>query len=196
MLKIPDGQIFCFLNGQSNETNRTKNGVYFSVMIFLFEAVILCAVFTALIFISMRDPLKVQIYSYPPNIIHRVAEMGLIEKTEKPRLMEALKRKWPAIILFGVVIGLQVNIINHADTFLLGFGISYGLWTIVDWYDALILDIGWFCHSKKVRIPGTEDMVKDYRDYWFHIKASLIGMLLGFPTCLIAGAVCQLLSLT
>lgn len=33
-------------------------------------------------------------------------------------------------------------------------------------------------------------------DYWFHIKTSLIGMLLGLPICLIAGAVCQLLSLT
>ena len=30
------------------------------------------------------------------------------------------------------------------------------IWLIIDWYDALVLDSIWFCHSKKVRIPGTE----------------------------------------
>lgn len=84
--------------------------------------------------------------------------------------------------------------VNDADTFGKAFAISYGIWTIVDWYDAIVLDIGWFCHSKKVRIPGTEDMVKDYQDYWFHVKASCVGMLLGLPTCLIAGFVSQVLS--
>ena len=160
---------------------------------FLIEAVILCVIFTILILISMRNPLKGQIYSYPTNIINRVTELGLIEKMEKPRLAETMKRKWPAIILFGVVIGVLVYFINDADTFEKAFGISYGLWTVITWYDAYVLDIGWFCHSKKVRIPGTEDMVKDYMDYWFHIKASLVGMVLGLPTCLIAGVVCRLM---
>ena len=43
------------------------------------------------------------------------------------------------------------------------------IWLIIDWYDALVLDSIWFCHSKKVRIPGTEDM-EEYKDYCFHIK--------------------------
>lgn len=124
-----------------------------------------------------------------------MAELGLIEKMEKPRVLESIKRKWPAIIIFGVVIGLFVHFLNGANNFLYAFGVSYGLWVIVDWYDALVMDIGYFCHSKKVRIPGTEDMIKDYQDYWFHIKASLVGMLLGLPTCFIAGIVCQLLSI-
>jgi len=162
-------------------------------MVFLVEALVLCILFTAMILVTIKKPLEVQIYSYPTNIINRVAEMGLIKKIEKPRVVESLKRKWPAIIVFGVVIGLLVYFINDADTFLKAFGISYGLWTIVDWYDAVVLDIGWFCHSPKVRIPGTEDMVKDYQDYWFHIKASLVGMLLGLPACLISGVVCQVL---
>ena len=146
-----------------------------------------------LVLVSMREPLKTQIYSYPPNIIKRVADMRLIEKMEKPRLVEVLKRKWPAVIVFGIVIGLFVYFVNGADSFLKAFTVSYGLWAFVDWYDAIVLDIGWFCHSKMVRIPGTEDMVKDYQDYWFHIKASMVGMLLGVPVCLIAGLVCQIL---
>lgn len=163
------------------------------MIIFLIEALVLCILFTIMVLASMKTPLKNQIYSYPTNIINRVADMGLIEKMEKPRVVEKLKRKWPAIIMFGVLIGLIVYFVNGADNFGKAFAISYGLWTIVDWYDAIVLDIGWFCHSKRVRIPGTEDMVKDYKDYLFHIKASLIGMLLGLPVCLIAGFVCQIL---
>lgn len=164
------------------------------MMTFIIESVVLCAVFTILILTSMKNPLKMQIYSYPPNIINRVAELGLIEKMEKPRVVESLKRKWPVMILSGIVIGLLVYFLNGADTFLKGFTVSYGLWLVVDWYDAIVMDMGWFCHSKKVRIPGTEDMVKDYQDYWFHIKASLVGMLLGLPVCLIAGVLCMVMA--
>jgi len=32
-------------------------------------------------------------------------------------------------------------------------------------------------------------MVKDYHDYWFHIRGSLIGMVLVIPSALIAGLI-------
>lgn len=32
-------------------------------------------------------------------------------------------------------------------------------------------------------------MVKDYHDYWFHIRGTLIGMLLGIPAALAAGLI-------
>lgn len=161
--------------------------------IFLVEAIVLCVLFTILILCSMKKPLEVQIYSYPPAIINRVAEMGMIERPEKPRMVESVKRKWPVIIIFGVVIALIVYFVNGANTFLKGFSVSYGLWLVVDWYDAIVMDMGWFCHSKKVRIPGTEDMTEAYQNYWFHIKASLIGMVLGLPACFISGVICLLL---
>ncbi|MCR5055009.1 MAG: hypothetical protein K6A69_09225 [Lachnospiraceae bacterium] len=62
----------------------------------------------------------------------------------------------------------------------------------ITWFDALVLDCGWFCHSKQVRIPGTEDM-KEYHDYLFHIKQSCIGSLIGVPACLIVGLAVVLL---
>lgn len=161
-------------------------------MIFAIEAIVACMVFTIIIMSGMRNPLN-EIYSYPPNIISRVIELGLIEDKKAPNKLEVIKKKWPVIIVFGVLIGLFVYFVNDADSFVKAFGISYGIWTIVDWYDAIVLDVMWFCHSKRVRIPGTEDMVSDYQDYWFHIRASMIGMLLGLPACLIAGLVCQIL---
>lgn len=38
----------------------------------------------------------------------------------------------------------------------------------------------WFCHSKRARIPGTEDMDEEHRDYRFHIRQSCKGMLQQF----------------
>ena len=36
------------------------------------------------------------------------------------------------------------------------------------------------------KIPGTEDM-KEYKDYWFHIKGSIRGSLIGIPACVLIG---------
>ena len=163
-------------------------------MVFIIESIVLCVLFTILILSRMKKPLGAIIYSYPPAIVDRVIELGLIEDRDKktPSRIKAIKKKWPAIIFFGIMIGIFVHFFNGADTFAQGFLTGYGLWLVVDWYDAFVLDIGWFCHSKKVRIPGTENMEKDYKDYWFHIKGSFVGMVLGLPACVIAGVFCQL----
>ena len=66
---------------------------------------------------------------------------------------------------------------------------AYALWNVVNWFDAIVLDCLWFCHDKHFVIKGTEDMTKDYHDYWFHIKGSLLGMVLAIPSALIAGLI-------
>ena len=164
------------------------------MLIFVIESIALCVLFTAAILSQMKKPLSTILYSYPPRIVDRVIELGLVDDKDRKTSsrVKAIKKKWPAIILFGIIIGLFVWLVNGANTFVKGFLTGYGLWLVVDWYDALILDIGWFCHSKKVIIPGTENMVEDYHDYWFHIKGSLIGMVLGLPACLIAGVFCHI----
>lgn len=164
------------------------------MLTFIIESIVLCIIFTVLILSQMRKPLITMIYSYPPAIVDRVIELGLIQDSDRKNssTRKALKKKWPAIIVFGILLGVFVYFVNDAHSFVSGFLTSYGLWLVVDWYDALILDIGWFCHSKRVRIPGTEDMLDAYHDYWFHIKASCLGMLLGLPACLIAGVFCQM----
>ena len=65
--------------------------------------------------------------------------------------------------------------------------ISYALWFSVDWYDCLILDFCWATRSKRFIVPGTEDLIDSYRNKWWHVKMSLIGMVLGVPVALFAG---------
>ena len=143
------------------------------------------------IYLTARDPLGA-IGDYPPAIRQRCIELGLIEKREKRFTKSDLIRKGLAMVLFAVVFAFIMRHVNKAVTFKQGFSESYVIWLVICWFDALVVDCVWFCHSPKVRIPGTEDM-KEYHDYLFHIRQSLIGTLLGLPVCLLVGLFVQVL---
>ena len=53
----------------------------------------------------------------------------------------------------------------------------------------LVLDWGIFCHSKKLRIPGTEDMDEDYTDYLFHVKGAMKGTGIGIIIAILSGVI-------
>lgn len=97
-------------------------------------------------------------------------------------------------ILIAIVCAGVVYFVNGVRDFAAGFGYSYLIWTVVNWYDAFVIDCLWVCHDKRVRIPDTEDM-KEYQDYWFHIKGSLKGQLMGLPVCLLVGDLIAVLAL-
>ncbi len=162
-------------------------------MLLLIESLIGIALFTLIVVpLDRKDPLAV-IGDYPPAIRKRCEELGLIEKREQQfSRKEFIKKGVAVIVLILIAIFVMIKI-NHAATFLQGFGYTYVIWLAITWFDALVIDCGWFCHSKRMRIPGTEDM-KEYHDYWFHIKASAIGTLIGLPACAVAGLAVQLLT--
>ena len=161
---------------------------------FLIEAVVLCLLFHLVIWRQAgKEPAK-RIYSYPPAIVERYIELGRIPDKKNPGTLERVKKKWPAAIVIGILLGAIVYFVNGSRSFLNGFLVSYGLWLIVDWYDAIVLDILWFCHSKIWILPGTEDMTDAYHDYRYHVKATCVGMLIGIPVCLMIGLVVQVIS--
>ena len=161
-------------------------------MTFLIESLVACAVFTIFVFLMSRDPIK-SIFNYPPAIIERCDKLGLVDASNKPGGVGFYAKKLTAMAIFGILLGLLVRYVNGCTTFWRGCLTAYALWVVVNWFDALVLDCIWFCHDKHFVIPGTEDMVADYHDYWFHIKGALIGMLLGIPAALVAGLIALLL---
>ena len=161
-------------------------------MSFLIESLIACALFTLFVFLMSRDPVRT-IFNYPPAIIERCNQLGLVNAGNKPGGTVFYVKKVTAMIVFGVLLGLLVRYANGCTTFCYGALTAYALWCVVNWFDALVLDCIWFCHDKHFIIPGTEDMTSSYHDYGFHIKGALIGMLLGIPAALAAGAIVVLL---
>mgnify|MGYP003303970372 CR=1 FL=1 len=151
----------------------------------------MCAIFTLIVFPPVyKNPIS-QIYNYPPAIIKRVKSLPQY-KDQIPTNQTKLARKMAGVFIF---IGLltAVTYFSGMTTFKAGFLYSFGLWLVIDWYDALILDSLLFAHMKRFRIPGTEDMVKEYKSPWFHIIGSCKGMVIGAVVCLIVGLIIHIM---
>ena len=158
-------------------------------MIILIESVILCAFFTLMVFIISRKPINT-LYNYPPRIQERVKTLDEY-KDSIPTQKNKIAAKLIACMIFVVILSLILRFINGYTTFWAAFGYGFLLWTIVNLWDAIVLDIIWFCHDPQFVFKGTEDMVKEYHNYWFHIKGFFIGETLALIVCAFAGVVVQ-----
>ena len=158
-------------------------------MILVIEGILLCALFTLMVYLMSRDPIKT-IYNYPPRIQQRVRSLKEYEGMV-PTRKDKLSTKLLACVFFIIVISLILRFINGCTGFRDAFLTGFILWTIVNRYDAIVLDIIWFCHDPYFVIKGTEDMVSDYHDYMFHIKGFFIGEIIALAVCLISAVVVQ-----
>ena len=158
-------------------------------MILVIESVILCRLFTVMVYLMSRDPIKT-LYNYPPAIQERVKSLEQY-KDQIPTQKNKIAAKSVAVLLFVVILSLIMKYVNGCTAFKDAFLTSFLLWTIVNLYDAVVMDIIWFCHDPHFVFEGTEDMVSDYHDYWFHIKGFFIGEVLALVVCLLAGLAVQ-----
>lgn len=159
----------------------------------LIETGILILLFTAAVIAGSRNPVDT-VYDMPEPIINRCLELKLIDETKKSTSPQTKAKKGCAAFVIAIILALILYFVNHAENFLEGFAISYIIWFIIDWYDCIVIDWGWVCHSNKIIIPGTEDLVEAYKDYKFHFIGSLKGMILGLPVCLFVALFVQVLN--
>ena len=153
-------------------------------MVLAIESLILCLAFTAMVYIMSRKPINT-LYNYPPRIQERVR--SLEEYRDKvPTQKNKVTAKLGALVLFTVIMALLLRYVNKCTTFRDAFINGFILWTVVNLYDAIVLDIIWFCHDPYFVFKGTEDMVDDYHDYMFHIRGFFIGEALALVVCLLA----------
>ena len=158
-------------------------------MIIIIESIILCVIFTIMVYAMSREPIKT-LYNYPPKIQERVKSLEEY-KDKIPTNENKVVAKIFASILFLVIICIILRYINGYTTFIESFKYGFLLWTIVNLYDAIVLDIIWFCHDKHFVFNGTQDMVSEYHNYWFHIKGFFIGELLALVICTLSGIIIQ-----
>lgn len=158
-------------------------------MILIIESIVLCVLFTIMIYIMSKEPIKT-LYNYPPKIQEKVKSLDEY-KDKIPTQKNKIFAKSLASISIIVIMSLILRYVNGYTTFIEGFGYSFLLWTIVNIYDALVIDICWFCQSEEFIFKGTEDMIKEYHNYWFHIKESLKGEVIALVVCAIVGLVIQ-----
>ena len=158
-------------------------------MIIIIESAVLCLIFTLLVYLMSREPIKT-LYNYPPKIQERVKSLDAY-KDQIPTRKNKTAAKSIASILFVIILSLILRYVNGYTTFLQAFGYGFLLWTVVNLWDMIVLDIIWFCHDPHFVFKGTEDMVSDYHDYGFHIKGFFIGEALALVVCTLVGLVVQ-----
>ena len=156
-------------------------------MVLLIECFVLCIMFTLIILPAQyKDPISM-IMSYPPNVIKRVEQLPQYEGCIKEREKKHISKKIFGVFFFAVILAI-VAYYSGCREFVDTFFHVFMLFLVVNLYDMLVLDWGVFCHSKKLRIPGTEDMDKDYKDYLFHVKGALKGTVIGIIVAMLSSA--------
>lgn len=158
-------------------------------MIIVIESIVLCVLFTVMVYIMSKNPIAT-LYNYPPKIQERVKSIPEY-KDKIPTNKNKFIVKIMASIFIVIIISLILRYINGYTTFIEGFGYGFLIWTIVNIYDALVIDICWFCQNSKFVFKGTEDMTKEYHNYWFHINESLKGEVIALIVCALVGLVIQ-----
>ncbi|MBE6061487.1 MAG: hypothetical protein E7215_15175 [Clostridium sulfidigenes] len=157
-------------------------------MILFVECVISCAVFTLIILPSLyKDPIK-HIMSYPKEIRDRVENLPQYKDVIKVEEKRHLSVKLIAVLIFAIILAV-VAYYSGAKNFKSAYIHVFILFFVVNIYDMIVLDIGLFCHSKRTRIPGTEDMDKEYKNPWHHIRGAVIGIVIGTIVALLSGAI-------
>ena len=163
-------------------------------MILFIECVISCAVFTLIILPSLyKDPIK-HIMSYPKEIIERVENLPQYKDVIKVEKKRHLSIKLISVLIFAIVLAV-VAYYSGAKNFKSAYIHVFILFFVVNIYDMIVLDIGLFCHSKRTRIPGTEDMDKEYKNPWHHIKGAVIGIVIGTIVALLSGAIVHIIGI-
>lgn len=158
-------------------------------MVIVVESIVLCVIFTVMVYLMSRKPIET-LYNYPPKIQERVKSIEEY-KDKIPTQKNKIVAKSIASLLIIIIISLILRYINGYSTFVEGFAYGFLLWTIVNLYDVIVLDIIWFCHDQYFVFKGTEDMVEEYHNYWFHIKEFFIGEVLALVVCAVVGLVIQ-----
>ena len=163
-------------------------------MVLFVECVVLCAVFTLIILPSLyKNPIK-HIMSYPKEIRERVENLPQYKDIIQVEEKKHLSIKLIAVLIFAIVLA-GVAYYSGARNFANVYFHVFILVFVVNIYDMVVLDIIIFCHSKKTRIPGTEDMDKEYKNPWHHIRGAIIGTVIGSVVALLSGGIVYIISI-
>lgn len=81
-------------------------------------------------------------------------------------------KKIVALIVFLFLFAWMMHIAGE-ETFVQGLLLSYTYVLCLFAWDTFFLDWVLFANIKRIRLPGTEHMEKEYHQKWFHVKACL-----------------------
>ena len=159
--------------------------------IIVIEALVLTALFTAMILIPLVKNPVWWIADYPEDIQEEYFKTH--ERIPSKFFTPTVLLKKGMALLIALALLLLVVWLAGAYDFWSALGVGYGIWLFIDWYDCFFLDWVLFANMKSVRLPGTEHMDEAYHQKKYHFVQSCWGMLIGLIPCLIGAGIYALL---
>ena len=164
-------------------------------MILAIECLAACLLFgTAIVGSVLMNP-AAWLHEYSPEVQKRFLETNpdYVPKPAGKQTAGLILAKLAVSALFAALLTGLVYLAG-ARSFFAGALYSYIIWTVVNIFDTLVLDIGIFAHWKRVRLPGTEDMDREYASNARKaLTDGLCGMVIGLPVCALCGWLISLL---
>lgn len=163
-------------------------------MILAVECVISCVLFGTFIMVSVLTNQAAWINEYPEPVQKRYIELHPDFEIREPEGLSprVIARKISACLIFLILLAGMVHLAG-AKSFMQGAWYCYCIWSVVNVFDTVVLDLGMMMHWKRCRLPGTEDMDAEYK---LLTKKSLMdgvyGCIIGIPVALLAGLVISL----
>ena len=142
------------------------------ITVILVELGIMCLVFFVLVIgLLFISPLTF-ISDYPPEIQEQYYKSQNKESVKEQMTLAMKIKKVVALIAFMFIFAWMLHIAG-ADSFIQGALLSYLYMIVLFAWDTFFLDWILFANIKRLRLPGTEHMEREYHQKWFHIKACI-----------------------
>ena len=142
------------------------------ITVILVELGIMCLVFFVLVIgLLFISPLTF-ISDYPPEIQEQYYKSQNKESVKEQMTLTMKIKKVVALIAFMFIFAWMLHIAG-ADSFIQGVLLSYLYMLVLFAWDTFFLDWILFANIKRLRLPGTEHMEREYHQKWFHIKACI-----------------------
>lgn len=152
--------------------------------VYIVQCIVMMALFGVLVMgMLFVNPISF-ISDYPPEIQERYYKTQKKEKTKTTLTKIMIVKKVVAMIVFLLAFAWLAHKAG-ASTFKEGLIAIYGYVLVIACFDTVFMDWVLFANIKKIRLPGTEDMDREYHQKWFHVKA----MFPMIPAFLLAGVI-------
>ena len=112
------------------------------------------------------------ISDYPPEIQEVYYRTQHKEVTKKKLTLAMKIKKSVALIVFMFLFAWMLHLAG-AETFVEGLLLSYAYILCLFAWDTFFLNWVLFANVKRIRLPGTEHMEKEYHQKWFHMKVCI-----------------------
>lgn len=143
-----------------------------NISVILIEIAVMLAGFTVLVFnMLLINPLTF-ISDYPPEIQAEYYRSQHKEAAKEKLTKLMLLKKLIAVIVFLFLFAWMLHLAG-VKTFWQGVGLTLIYMLCVFAWDTFFLDWVLFANIKRVRLPGTEHMNREYHQKWFHVKVCL-----------------------